>query len=423
MTTRALDTSGNKDQYGADTCSDDDAACIQRCTENPDMCYEEYIVANDYLGSTFFLALFLGCIILLSQAVDAILQLTPRSWLDEYGLLQRLVLPGTLRQERVGHQAATLRIKQFLTNALGVFNDSSSTSSSNSDKITRRATNALERFLLSPVKTESVGGVLWAWKRIWDGTIFSQEGIWLNSRLLACNFSQLMIFVVLIWFARVFIYKQRDLFYTEEELDNQQEINMLDEMIFNGNFTDGLGEDYLNFFNCTLNYIPTEAAEAGFMGGSLVFIPYLVGRFGSYEVAKVELSVCYEAYPSVAEYLNTSFEVWTDTDDLKNLVANFNVTASLYIAAAWFGLIGGFIAVTYIAVILIPSFVSTVMKYRSGVEPTLTSPEFLRYRYAMDTTTMLLGSAFWGCFFTAIGTFLVVFFLVSCPIYFSCLIY
>lgn len=117
----------------------------------------------------------------------------------------------------------------------------------------------------------------------------------------------------------------------------------------------------------------------------------------------------------MSTYLDDSFEVLAyQEDDLKSLVASLDVTPSKYMAAAWCGLIGGFAAVTYIAAILIPSFVSTAMKYRSGVKQSLTSPEFLRYRYAMDTTTVLLVSAFRGCFFTATGAFIFVVLLVSC---------
>ena len=370
------------------------------------------------------MTLFLGCTILLTQFIDVVLQLTPRRWLDGNGLIQRLVLPGTIRQERAGHQAANLRIKQYLTNSLDVFNDMSLISSSNSDNLTKRPNNALERFLLLPVKTERVGGVLWAWKRVWDGTIFSQEGIWLNSRLLACNFSQVMIFGLLIFFTRVCYHKQKDFFYTNEELEYQSYLETQKQILFGGNYTEALGEDFSEFVACTLNNLPSDAALAATRGGSATFIPYLILTFGSYEAAKETLNVCYEAYPSVATYFDDSYEVLAyDADDLKEFVVGLGVTPSQYIAAAWCGLIGGFIAISYIAIILIPSFVSTVMKYRSGVITTLTSPEFLRYRYAMDTTTVLLGSAFWGCFFTATGAFIFVVLLVSSYMCFNVTLY
>jgi hypothetical protein len=114
------------------------------CTQNPDACHVDYIIADDFVGSSYFLALILGCTILLTQGVDVILQLSPRRWLDGNGLVQRLVLPGTIRQERAGHQAAKIRMEHFLTNALGIFNDKSLISSSNSDNLTKHPNNALE---------------------------------------------------------------------------------------------------------------------------------------------------------------------------------------------------------------------------------------------------------------------------------------
>ena len=354
---------------------------------------------------------------LLSQVMDLFLQLAPIRWLDGDGLAQRLVRPGTMRQERALQQAAKIRIKQFLTNALEVFNDKLWISSSNSDNLTKHPKGALERFVLLPVKTEKVGGVLWAWKRVWDGTIFSQEGIWLNSRLLACNFSQVMIFGLIVFFARVFFYKQDQLFNSsEKDLEEQAFLDIQRQIL--SNFTKSGNSS--SFFNCTRAYLELDNAKDSFgefddLTQPIAFILYLIRTFGSYEAAKETLKVCYEAYPSVAEYLDAFFEILSyRKKNFKNLLVEYAFTPSQYTVAVWCGLIGGFTAVAYIAIILIPSFISTVMKYRSGVKPTLTNPEFLPYRYAMDTTTVLLGSAFWGCFFTATGAFIFTILLVSC---------
>jgi hypothetical protein len=134
------------------------------------------------------------------------------------------------------------------------------------------------------------------------------------------------------------------------------------------------------------------------------FITYVTSYYLSYADAKAALTSCFDAYPIVSKFFDDSNNVLTySSDALKDLVSDFDITPEKYRTAAILGLIGGFLTVLYIASILIPSFISTAMKYRSGVKPTLGNPEFLRFRYAMDTVTVLLGSAFWGCFFTATG--------------------
>jgi hypothetical protein len=359
--------------------------------------------------------------ILLSQAVDVVLMFLPQRWLDGNGLIQRLVLPGTLRQERACEEAASFRMKQMLENALDIIYDKTiAPTSKDTQGLTPKAnsaTSVLERFLLKPVKTESVGGVMWAWKRIWNGTIFTQEGIWLNGRLLACNFAQCTIFGIMIFFTRVFFYKQDKFFYSSEEMEQMAKVEKSSDLLY-GNYTDVLGDDYFRFLNCSQTVLNVDLYEEG---GTAIdytqpwnFILYVKTHYLSFEVAKVALKKCFDAYPVVAEFLDDANHALTySTDKLKDLVAKTDITPEKYRVAAILGFVGGFLTVLYIASTLIPSFVTTVMKYRSGVKATLTNPEFLRYRYAMDTITVLLGSAFWGCFFTATGAMAFVIALVS----------
>ena len=403
-------------------CEDGDTECIETCRLQPETCADKYVASSDYYGASYFLAIILGFSILSSQSVDIVLMFLPQCWLDGNGLVQRLVLPGTLRQERAGKEAASFRMKQLLQNAVDIVFDKTLASSPPNDlkDFTSKpdpATSVLERFLLIPIKTESVGGVVWTWKRVWNGTIFTQEGIWLNGRLLACNFAQFTIFGIMIFFTRVFFYQQKDYFYSDEEKVYQAYVKMSSELLY-GNYTDILGDDYYYFLYCAQTIMEIDLYAEG---GSLVdytqpwnFISYVTTYYLSYEDAKVALQPCFEAYPAVSKFFDDSNNALTYTSDtLKDLVSDFDITPEKYRIAAMFGLVGGFLTVLYIAAILIPSFVSTVMKYRSGVKSTLTNPEFLRFRYAMDTVTVLLGSAFWGCFFTATGAMAFVIALVS----------
>lgn len=68
-------------------------------------------------------------------------------------------------------------------------------------------------------------------------------------------------------------------------------------------------------------------------------------------------------------------------------------------------LVGGFAAfvgATYIALMYIPSAISLTMQFRTGVLGCLRDEEFLVYRKAQDTRTMLYGVALWGIILTVV---------------------
>lgn len=67
----------------------------------------------------------------------------------------------------------------------------------------------------------------------------------------------------------------------------------------------------------------------------------------------------------------------------------FRISASI-------GLVVGFLAAVRVTVIYIPSFISTVLAFRSGANPSLKDREFLKHRYAEDNATLLFGCALWG---------------------------
>lgn len=65
------------------------------------------------------------------------------------------------------------------------------------------------------------------------------------------------------------------------------------------------------------------------------------------------------------------------------------------------GTLFAFFAGMALAVVYIPSTTSTILKFRSGVLPSLRDPDFVKYRATLEDITFLLGTIFWGVFFTA----------------------
>ena len=78
------------------------------------------------------------------------------------------------------------------------------------------------------------------------------------------------------------------------------------------------------------------------------------------------------------------------------------------------GSFGAVLGVLFLGLVTVPSFVTWVLKFRSGVAPSLKGADeaFAELRLLPDQSTVLFGTALWGCAYTALLGF-VVFFLVA----------
>jgi hypothetical protein len=64
------------------------------------------------------------------------------------------------------------------------------------------------------------------------------------------------------------------------------------------------------------------------------------------------------------------------------------------------GALCSLISICYLAAVYIPSAIATVKGFRCGLIGSLKDKQFPVYRYALDQTTILYGTAFWGALFT-----------------------
>lgn len=126
--------------------------------------------------------------------VDLIYFFLPKGWLSRTGGFGTIITPAGIRQETAAKKAASLRMSQMLQNALnlqpGQEHNIKEDAVRRSLKKMAPDCSAMERFQMLPKVTEAVGGVSWVWKRVFDGTLFSEEGVWIGGRILACNFAQ-----------------------------------------------------------------------------------------------------------------------------------------------------------------------------------------------------------------------------------------
>jgi len=55
----------------------------------------------------------------------------------------------------------------------------------------------MHNYMLDEDRTEIVGGIVWTWWRILNGSIFDTEGIWICTRLIISHVAQLILIIVL----------------------------------------------------------------------------------------------------------------------------------------------------------------------------------------------------------------------------------
>ena len=360
--------------------------------------------------------------------------------------------------ERATKQAAAYKVNRMIDNALELLDDelftttnrkkmtagsinkatssshnSSSTASMNhstSDSNSRRddmtpSQTSRERFTYLPKEKEQVGGIIWTWKKIFDGSLFAEEGVWFHGRLLACNFAQLTVIGFVIFVAFVLFKNENDIFYSDQELAEKQAYEAASSRL-GTYYTDEFQELYREYKWCIEDVVSANFTFSEYFAvndddiiGPTFVLTWIEDVYGNLTsaLATPELAECFDEQGQIKAYLTDMETVnsYEGGNFVKDLVNENELTRRYYRAAVTVGLLGGFLVAASVAVVFIPSFVSTVLKFRSGTIPSLGDREFLRFRYALDVTTVLFGSAFWGALFSAIAAIFVLFGIVRLP--------
>lgn len=66
------------------------------------------------------------------------------------------------------------------------------------------------------------------------------------------------------------------------------------------------------------------------------------------------------------------------------------------------GAVVALLACLITTILYIPSALTTVLRFRSGVFGSLRDRSFQKYRFAQDSSTFLFGSSIWGLLFTGV---------------------
>ncbi|KAL9190376.1 hypothetical protein ACHAXT_007587 [Thalassiosira profunda] len=244
-----------------------------------------------------------GFLLLVSALLNVCQRTLPKRAFDKIHMA-RFFTPGVIRREAEIKQAASCKVNRIVRNACEVHKVAELDGGNVRGMGETIYGRALLAYARTSDQTEEMGGFLQTWRKIWDRSLFEEEGMWFTTHLLAGNLAQ---FTICFFLGALFVaFYNSDLF--------QQGLDYLDQL---DQVTDGSQRWRL-------------------------MMPLI------------------------------------------------------------FGVVWGEVTILIIAANYIPSTVNTVLRYRSGAIDSLHSNRFLKLRFAVDHSSLLFGSIFWGTLYTAI---------------------
>jgi len=99
-----------------------------------------------------------------------------------------------------------------------------------------------------------------------------------------------------------------------------------------------------------------------------------------------------EDYPRINSTLNFYYE---NVEPLRQAALDFLPKRWMIAVTAAVGVISGLLSALFTSLIYIPSSIHTVLKFRSGVIPSLKDPKFISYRKNAHYQTVMIGAMFW----------------------------
>lgn len=162
-------------------------------------------VKNGRFLAAYIGAAVLGIILLIIQIIGLIGEFYSTEFLEKHAWLEAILTPSMQKMERRTKIAARTKMSLMVDNALVYHKDSDqSIGLSQGFKMTARGT-ALLNYQTRDDKMERCGGIVWGWKKVFNGSIFTEEGVWLHSRLVSSTLTQLFLCIFLVVFFAIFL--------------------------------------------------------------------------------------------------------------------------------------------------------------------------------------------------------------------------
>jgi hypothetical protein len=163
--------------------------------------------SRTYENAVIYVSLIIGSAVLSIHLFHLVGSIVIRRGNKSLGIISFFTSGGVKAEARI-KRAAAYKINRLIQNALQIHDSSSDNTSSNNkakgsddNKDETSFGSALVNFSVRGCgELEDVGGFVWTWTKIFNGTLFSQDGVWLSGRVLAANFAQLAISAFILTF-------------------------------------------------------------------------------------------------------------------------------------------------------------------------------------------------------------------------------
>ena len=376
----------------------------------------------------YLTTLVLGCFLLLFQVKALLYVLIPRSIWEKLPSSDFWLTSGMAKSEGSTKRAAAFKINRMVENAISqhdgkiLDHDQSSRLKIRSSSKRSAFGQAMLNFQASADYREKVGGVWYTIKKMWNGSLFDEEGVWIHARLYAMNISQWFIvvfFVILYSLLDVLI---QEFFSTPPE-PTPAELTAELTAYWAPIVTDWFGlivSQGDDFVASIWQNITAEqpglviSLGAGMLNSTTPEVIDYLARTASLDTLKIFVKAASEVL-DIDTILNATTAILEDeqgyrylqegilADETDELVTQAEVQFGLGV-----GGIAAIIATVSLAIIWIPSSVSTIQQFRCGAIGSLRDKSFQTYRRAPDLTTVLFGSAFWGTLYCSLVILIIV---------------
>lgn len=166
----------------------------------------------------YYLSLFLGCVVLSLQFLILLRAILPKHVVPAFYRLTKTLTNEMVRKEARTKKAAVFKIKRLVDNSSSLHEEFFPGMDVYAHSRVKSSGRALLNYHgLSDVRVRS-GGMWWAWKRILDGSLSEEEGIWFHGRLMASNYYQIIV-CILIFFTGLYLLDQANELTVSEPAD------------------------------------------------------------------------------------------------------------------------------------------------------------------------------------------------------------
>jgi hypothetical protein len=393
-------------------------------------------------------ALALGCFLLLFQVKALLYVLIPRSIWKKLPFASFWLTCEMAKAECCTKQAAAYKIKNMVDHAFDQHNGSSLEKSEGASiklrgsSLKRSHANAMMSFQATADHREQVGGILYTFRKMWNGSLFKEEGVYIHAALYSMNVSQ--------WFIVIFyiiVYASIDLLIQSLYNPETQAPSVSPSPTMTPSPTMSPAPT-VDIEALVATYVPLLSEAVTNMlslGGDVLWRVWQ-----SYAASNPDLAFAFVAYllnasnpeliqsiaymqeqetlaifaATMAQTMNNGTASNSNTRHLLEIDQQYRhlqeEAASDSSDPDWFptevevrfagsvGCVAAFLAAASLALVWIPSSVSTIQQFRCGYIGSLRCRSFPEYRQAPDLTTILFGSAFWGTFYCALSILIIV---------------